>query len=239
MFNFIPGEQESIVMAGWAVGVEVLFYIIFPVFYRICDTRQKSLLLFLGSMVLSTVARLLIPDETFYKWSILRHAPVFTAGMLLFSVIQKMQTFRGVTRKLLGVVLCAGFVLAFVFRGKLAAIPGMDYYSQLIPFGLLLAGLALTPLPILVSPATAFLGKISFSMYLLHPLLVVNMAHIYPQIYALHLDSTLTFILCAWLTLALLLPLAYISYVYIEQPGISLGKLIVGRATGARVNHVQ
>ncbi|MDD4870069.1 MAG: acyltransferase [Kiritimatiellae bacterium] len=228
LFNFIPGEEQSVVMAGWTIGVEILFYAIFPILYKCFNTLPKSLILFAGSMIIGITAKHFITDQTFYQWNILRHAPIFTGGMVLFHTIQRVQSNSVLFRNLMGWTLCLGFLPAYIFFNTLVTIPGMGYYVQLIPFGILLAGFSLTPPRVLVSPATAFLGKISYSIYLLHPLLVKKLAPIYPWIYALNLGETASLALCAFLTLLILLPLAYMSFVYIEQPGIALGKRIVG-----------
>ena len=229
LFNFIPGEQTSLVMAGWVIGVEVIIYAIFPILYKFFNTLSKSIILFIVSWIIGVLAKQFITDHAYYQWSILRHFPIFTGGIVLFYAIEKIQNIDLRFRNLLGWTLCLSFIPTYKYLDMISAIPGMAYYAQLIPFGLLLTGLSITPLPVLVSYPAALLGKMSYSVYLLHPLVIIKTMHVYPKIYALDLGVTVSFALCACLTLSVLLPLAYISYVYIEKPGIDLGKWLVRR----------
>jgi peptidoglycan/LPS O-acetylase OafA/YrhL len=106
---------------------------------------------------------------------------------------------------------------------------------QGISFALILIGLLLAPVHIVVNRVTGFLGKTSYSLYLLHPTLVLLLVPAYRWVYAQPMGLSLKFAGCSALTLTLLIPLSYLSYRWIERPGINLGRnLLVART---RVRH--
>jgi len=85
-------------------------------------------------------------------------------------------------------------------------------------------GLALNPLKIVVNKITSFLSKISYSMYLCHPPLIVLLNPLYQYIYLLQIPLLLKYLLCAGGTITLLVGVSFITYRLIEKPGIRLGK---------------
>jgi peptidoglycan/LPS O-acetylase OafA/YrhL len=86
--------------------------------------------------------------------------------------------------------------------------------------------LAVLPFRIFVNRISGFLGKISFSLYLNHPTVILLLGPVYKSIYGLDLHVTILFGLCILLTTGILIVLSYGTYRLIEQPGIRLGSKI-------------
>lgn len=42
VFNFLPGQQLGVVWASWTIGVEMPFYLLFPLLYRRFDNPYKA-----------------------------------------------------------------------------------------------------------------------------------------------------------------------------------------------------
>ena len=85
-----------------------------------------------------------------------------------------------------------------------------------------------TPIWWMRSRFMKFVGDISYSIYLLHFLVLCLIAKAFALVH-LGLDTVVMTFLLAGATYAVTIPLAWVSYVYVEQPGVRLGKTIVRR----------
>ena len=94
-------------------------------------------------------------------------------------------------------------------------------------YALLLAGTILRPGRLLRAHIFGFYGKISYSTYLSHAPIVFMMSPVYAKIYSI-VPFDFAYPLCALLTIAIVTPVAWLLYRYIEQPGIRLGHTLVG-----------
>jgi len=92
---------------------------------------------------------------------------------------------------------------------------------------LLVIGLSLRTLKPFVNRLTVFLGKISYSIYLAQPTAILLLEPVYKKIYATSsggMGVSVAFVGSFLLTLAVVIPVATLSYYLIEKPGIRLGK---------------
>src|SRR5436305_7444425 len=101
------------------------------------------------------------------------------------------------------------------------------YYWQAIIYSVLLIGLAVSPSRLVVNGVTKLLGRISYSIYLLHPPVVWFLTPVYRRIEATGVPVSLQFVACVGLTLGAVVGLAVIAYRWIEKPGMRLGKLLL------------
>jgi len=234
IFNLIPGEQDGYVWASSTIGVEMLFYAVFPFAYRYFDTFSKSLALFLLCVLIAALSYVVMGylpfnRDAYYASSIFRHLPIFAAGMIAFHAGVLLT--RLPYRYLVGVgLIAAGIALIWaLLTDRLFA---MDTaWWQGISFALLLIGLLLAPVRLVVNRVTSLLGKMSYSLYLVHPTLVFLLVPVYRWIYAQPILLSLRFACCSALTLGLLIALSYLTYRWIERPGIDLGRyLLAARA---------
>jgi peptidoglycan/LPS O-acetylase OafA/YrhL len=234
IFNLIPGEQNGYVWASWTIGVEMLFYALFPFVYMYFDTFAKSV----GLVVLCAAVAWLsyrvmgylpLDREAYYGPSIFRHLPVFAMGIVAFHAGTLLT--RLPYRYPAGVgFIAAGLGLMWaLITNRLFAVDSL--WWQGVSFALLLTGLLLAPLRLVVNRVTSFLGKTSYSLYLVHPTLVLLLVPVYRWIYAQPILLSLRFACCSALTLALLVMLSYLTYRWIERPGIELGRYLLSART--------
>jgi peptidoglycan/LPS O-acetylase OafA/YrhL len=241
VFNLWPGKQEGFVWAGWTIGVEMVFYAIFPLIYaRVKSTGNAVAFIFFCLLAWLAIQLaldyLVMPDtwkQSILQWSTFKHFPVFATGILVYHVYMSMDAgsvHSGNHRGLGNALLWAGiFGFCALLQGWLPNVFGDGYYWQGVVFGCMFMGLALAPWPLIVNPVTAFLGKVSYSIYLTHTTAIFFMSPVYQRVYAQIPSLTLAFLVSLLLTLAVVLPISYLTYRLIEEPGIALGRKFASR----------
>src|ERR1043165_705252 len=175
IFNLIPGEQNGYVWASSTIGVEMLFYALFPFAYRYFNGLTKSLILVVLSVAVAWLSYLIMTylpfdADTYYAQSIFRHLPVFALGFVAFHTGKLLSASR--LRWATGVVfLATGVTIMWaLITHRLIDMDGL--WWQGVSFAFILVGLLLAPLRVVVNRVTSFLGKISYSLYLVRPTLV-------------------------------------------------------------------
>lgn len=81
-----------------------------------------------------------------------------------------------------------------------------------------------------------FLGRVSYSFYLLHPLtltVIWNRPQLWQPILEAGVPRLVLLVALAIATVAAVLPLAWLSYRFVEQPGVELGRRLSGRSRKA------
>jgi len=243
VFNFIPMRQEGFVWAGWTIGVEMIFYAVFPLIYARVRNRDNAIALFFATLLLWYFIGLVLDylklpagwRESILQWSTFKHFPIFATGVVLYywftgcRAADASQQGKGNAALLAG----AFFYMALI-QGWLPNVFGNPYYMQAVAYGLIFAGLSMSPWRLLVNRFTSFLGKVSYSLYLLHPTAVYLLVPVYRRIHEQQSDLTVAFLVCTLLTFTILLPLSWLSYRWIELPGIRLGKRVEARWIKAR-----
>jgi peptidoglycan/LPS O-acetylase OafA/YrhL len=100
----------------------------------------------------------------------------------------------------------------------------LDLYIWSVLFMMLILSICFWPNFIFINRASTGMGRISFSLYLWHPLIIVNLINVYPLITKIAGRGIWNFNGCLMLTVSIVTFVAFISYHYIELPGMSLGK---------------
>jgi peptidoglycan/LPS O-acetylase OafA/YrhL len=244
IFNFFPGSEQGIVWASWTIGVEMVFYLVFPLLFTRFRTLPSLIALafaaLLGTVVFhKSVVNLPVPaavQSSFYQYSFFRHFPVFIIGMLCWLIFKGFIVNREHSPSV-GATLILGSLWAYcaLLNGALNVGFPDPYYWQAIIYSALLLGLAILPTPVFVNRVSLFAGKISFSIYLLHPPTILFLIPVYRRIYGLGLPISGSFLLCFGVTLAVVLPAATLTYRWVEAPGMKLGKRLLARKEVAPV----
>ena len=236
LYNFVGGWQVGIVMASWVIGVIMVFYFLYPYIYRKCSNTLESIYRTMLLCTLCVIAYSVISSFdggiNFWQWSFFRHLPSFLVGILCYSVFKNMrENNQKVSNYILGrvtlsVALFLGIALLYSDQQFLLI---STLYWQSIIFALLVLGSSLGVARAFFSlPVLCWIGKISYSTYLVHPLVIVALQPIY-KIIAAKISGSLSFLLCASLTLICVYFISYLLWRIIEKPGINMGERVIAR----------
>ena len=231
---------NTVTPGAWSVADESIFYIVLPFLVTVLTTIRRSAIAYVTAVVLCTAAGVALAHSTgdpmFYliEW-FPAELPVFLLGILAYHLWRR---FLGSGARHLprSAVLSIGLLLfGFALLRFHAAYWGPLVYGP-FAFCFLLA-LMLRPWSLFVNPATRFLGKISYSVYLLHFFVIRLLSHFlfhverstpgadHGRFYAHPLGVGLYLLVLTCLTV----PVATLSWLYIEEPFIRFGRRLIAR----------
>jgi peptidoglycan/LPS O-acetylase OafA/YrhL len=227
----VPPWINNIVYGGWSITVEMTFYIFFPfIISKLYSIRVAVIVTFI-TMILAQFLRLNMNNLPIFHSSYPTYTfeffpsqlPVFLIGITLFLLMKNVWSQKD--KKMLKIFTVFSIILLIIqFTFKLHFIPG--YYLYGIFFGFLIYFLSVKPIRLLVNPVTVHIGKVSYSIYLSHIIVLYflaknNLINYYPQY------PILNFILRFSLLLLISTCVATVLYYLIERPGEKLGKKII------------
>ena len=252
LFGFAPSMINAIVVGGWSIAVETTFYAILPLLHRLIRSWHSALIAFGGAFVVLTPLSLYLAHvgradiekvEYFAVVWFPMQLPVFLFGIVLYFI------WKGRLQRT--------FAYAKLVSGILVALPVLATFLQPVEshgylpgdvflVGMFFLGVLIYPLRLLVNPATRYLGKISYSFYLLHFFVVETVPKAWTVLthrpgnfaglaYG-HLPSFLAMYVVA---LAITVPICVLSFHWIEQPGIRLGRRLIAKLEHRAVTRAQ
>lgn len=220
----VPGVRSTVVPGGWSISLEVLFYTIAPiVFLKISGIRGALI----AAIALTVVGLAILryapyrgPDlhldlslrRQFWFQSPLVQFAFFFYGILTYRVIQLLGA-----RTKMGVV--PQYLCLAIACGALTAIWGLRPVAQthLITavFCVIILISAHSERPLVAHPVLRFWGRVSFSAYILH-FLIINL--IAQPFYRGIENGPARLLVCALITLPITLAAAYVMFRVIELP---------------------
>jgi peptidoglycan/LPS O-acetylase OafA/YrhL len=241
-FNVVPHLTEGIVPASWTIGVEMIFYALFPLLLLICTSAFRSFFVVLIATAVATKFNMdmkafesQLPSFVYHNFVV--NFPYFLWGVLSFHVQQLIvsKIGQGAHRYLCWALLFGSFWGLHYLYGNTAlfmffTLSGLrTAWDTLwsIPFSVICLAMALHPSRIISNSVTQYLGKISFSLYLVHPtvLYALGTQGFYVWVYSFFPHSlTAGYAASAAISLAIITAISSVTYRFIEVPGMNWGK---------------
>ena len=181
--GFNPYWINSLVPGGWSIAIEMAFYAILPFIYskvKNLNDAFKFLILSIGLKLILELFFINFPlinnNGLWTEYLILyfpSQLPVFALGILLYFIVIEQENTMRISGKYL-------LMFSALLLAQLAS--GVEFvFSNHILFGIgfLFLGLALSKFKFIaiVNPVMNYLGKISFSMYLVHFAIIHWLSH--------------------------------------------------------------
>lgn len=234
LHGFNPDGINNVVPGGWSIACEAIFYALFIVILPCASSVKRSMALVAGAMVLTCIALLAsfalkksvsssgILD--FFHFNFLMNCLPFAFGFLNFALLKKFCHEDWLLRR--AGSMQAIFLVCILAYGAIAP----NTVAAEVPFAFLLAGfvffVAIKPPAILVGRPFQLLGELSFSVYLVHFVVIHTVAMNWrPRSPAVDLLAVST------MTFAGSIVLAIFCHKFIERPFITLGRRLTARET--------
>ena len=239
-----PETITSVVPGGWSIAVEMTFYLLVPFLFSKLKDIKKTLAAIFLSLIISKILSLAVvnffspyyPAKQQYLVSeysslwFFSQLPVFLLGILLYHLINR---YPREDKRTAFLLLLSSFFLFFAFltvRTFGDLLPHHFLYG--IAFVIFALSLYYWPQIFLVNRFTVLVGRISFSIYLVHFMVLNLIEKLLPD--GLVLTGNLGFALAYLLVLCPSICIAYVTFKFIEAPGINLGRYVI--RTYAKLN---
>jgi peptidoglycan/LPS O-acetylase OafA/YrhL len=236
IFNLIPQHVTGFVWASWSIGVEMAFYFILPVLAFVITTPARAAAFVAIAMFLSNLWGVAFKGATgdlqhFGNFALVSYLGYFAAGILAFFVWDRLKEkapSAGTPLVIAGLALFVANILSAPGIGHLVNALGVKPMQALM-LAVFVIGMALSPTKLIVNRVTKALGEASFSLYLWHPFIISILMRnwVYLTIYQHVPNHGLAFAGCAAITLLIVIPVALVSYRWIEVPGNRLSARVI------------
>lgn len=231
-FLFIHGLApqwiNSTVPGGWSVGIEVLFYLFFPLLFLRLNSATAAINLTLISMVVAklvtgVMARYSLISNgvtwgVFVYENLISQLPVFLIGICLYRFStaseEKQLNYRSY-------LLLAFLIVIHLLGGNIFKV----HYIFAIAFAFGAFGLSLFPIRIIVNRFTVWTGRLSYSLYLVH-LAVVNLLVKY-HITSFTNNAVTNVLIRFGIVFAISAAISMLTYYFVELPFQRLGVRLI------------
>lgn len=233
LHGFHPETITSIVPGGWSIAVEMMFYLLFPYLFTYISSIRKVTLLFFASIFLYVINKILAPiifsyppeikylESSFTYFNFFGQFPVLVIGIICYYILRS----KIVSRWNLPIGGLLFLISTYVFCYPVKWMP--HHIVSGVIFLLIALFLANWPIRLLVNQFTTTIGKLSYSMYLNHFLVLIFLSKFRDPLIFSNPDyrSLFHFFVTVFLTASI----SYITYVHIEKPFIKIGKNLINK----------
>ena len=238
-FEFVP--WSGFVWGGWAIGVEMIFYVVFPFLILVIRSHRSALFFLLISIIVSSSVRSALHMEhinavspTKWDWSYFAFAPnlcFFAFGMYAYRatlLLERKTALMRIVIPFIAIILMGGLMLTNVDQPLMTG-SRWDLIIWGIGFTALCMWQSSNPTSAIANRFFEHLGERSYSLYLVHPVLITFTKGYLTQFYTFFMPyvGAYAFFICSVLIIGMLLIIVEVTYRIIEIPGIRLGRRLI------------
>ena len=224
--------QDGMVHAGWTVGVEVMFYALFPVLLLTVRSMRAAIVLCILTTIATCAGRIVLfrSNGDWANFMLPSNLCFFSFGLLAYRIVRSDCDPSRLLQRLAP-------SLSFVALIGLLILPSENPLRHGAGLGTILWGVAFIPICVWRGGTSKhrgnrlmhYIGERSYSIYLLHPLVLWLFRpglHPFHSTLLPHLGEMGAWFACAALVLVVLLALSEVTYRFVELPGIRIGTWI-------------
>ena len=248
--GWYPTSITSVVPGGWSVAIEMNFYLLLPFFFKYITSLHRAVLFTLisllinivfGQIMLLVLQPLFPQNQQYLIFFFLKsmclpvQMSVFCLGFILyfiFFILKKTFQHQSDKSKKLSCYLYLMVSFYIIFSILVSNVQLLPYelfprpFIYTIAFLFFACALSIYPLPIFVNKITQKIGKVSYSMYLTHWIVIYTLKKIsYSYNFPIYHDIQYFFYYILLIFFTYILSL--LTYKFIEKPGIALGQKII------------
>lgn len=242
LHGFHPETITSLVPGGWSIAVEMMFYLAAPLIFRRISSLRMGWMFFLVTLVINVVlsgavkpyllesyppGQRYLAENFVFLW-FFAQLPIFALGVVAYLGMPKQISPVGSRFRcylMLGAVIALwASLIYFPHSNKL--LPQHVQYGA--SFALLTLALATHPTRLLVNSAVRKLGKISFSLYIFHFVVLYVFANVLFR-HGLPVQGNWGFFVAWSLVVFTSSAIGLFSYRHVERRGIAAGAFLIDR----------
>ncbi len=230
--NYIPP-------GGWSVGDEMLFYLTIPFLFSKINSLNKAFQFLLFCIIISFLIQIacyvVVTNYTHHSWLALRgwhlyfwfpnQFPVFCFGICLFFIIDTAKVKYKEWMLFSSILLL--MLLSFInYQITFPQFLFQREYLYSFAFCCLAFSLSQTRIKFFIKPINE-LGKVSFSIYLVHFVIINIVGKLLKSVFQDKLNNDITFIIGYALVIIITYLIAKFTYGFIEKKGIAYGEHLI------------
>lgn len=228
--SILPSSQYAILGQAWSISVEWQFYLVAPFLFAMV-ARGRWRLLVCAMLVLCGIGALHYGGEGFAG----NQAAYFLLGILSYYLWKRFgaASSAGADRIEAGAAIAMTFTYLLVPRSISLLIWIAMMGVAFVETSQLRQGVLARIGQVLGSASLQFLGRISYSMYMVHMLVLYVWSAVFAQVLP-DMDKPVYLVLNIVAMVSTTVALSAVCYRFIEAPGMKLGSLLVQRMAPAR-----
>ncbi len=242
--GFHSSTINSGAIASWSIETEAVFYMLFPLLFRFIKTPYRVIagIAVVGAfnwLILGRLVSMAGASRGFWFYTfILPNLPIFGLGILGFFIWDRfirptdgeLSAIAGRKTLSAALLLCTVGLYVYSLPFYIETMMGESIILLLFVLSVLIY-----PWSFFVNRFTIMVGKLSFSLYLLHPYVShIIEPHLDRFGLAHHWAASPLFLFFAEYTLCIgiTLPLSALTYTWIEAPAIRFGQRLIRKLEG-------